>query len=108
MLRAKRGRGDIGSRMDESGPYSLRASSRQNDNMGDGVRTKEDWESRILGPEKPSFLRRHSSLDSDYDTDSSEHDAARSWKSHSKSRSKEDNSRKRKGKRSKHHKKNPR
>lgn len=40
--RAKRGRGDVSSRMDEAGPYSPRASSRQNDNMGDSVRTKED------------------------------------------------------------------
>ncbi|XP_074585755.1 uncharacterized protein LOC141841480 [Curcuma longa] len=111
-LRAKRGRGDVGSRMDEAGPYPPQASSRQNDNTDDDVRMKEDWESRILGPEKPGFLRHRSSLDRDSDTDDSrKHDTSRSWKSHSKSsRSKEEKSgkRKRKDKRSKHHKKSRR
>lgn len=111
FARAKRGRGDVGSRMDEAGPYPPQASSRQNDNTVDDVRMKEDWESRILGPEKPGFLRRHSSLDADSDTDSRKHDTGRSWKSHSKSsRSEEEKSRKRnrKEKRSKHHKKSRR
>ncbi|KAG6509596.1 NKAP family protein UM04995-like [Zingiber officinale] len=109
-LRAKRGRGDVGSRMDEAGPYPPQAYSRQNNNTDD-VRMKENWESRILGPEKPGFLRRHSSLDRDSDTDSRKHDTSGSWKSHSKSsKSKEEKSgkRKMKEKRSKHHKKSRR
>ncbi|KAJ6821488.1 arginine/serine-rich coiled-coil protein 2-like [Iris pallida] len=61
--RAKRGRGAIGSRMDEPGPYP---SSTPSNPYADGkhlvntdTRSKEEWECRILGPEKPSFIKSH-------------------------------------------------
>lgn len=64
LSRTKRGRGAVGSRMDEPGPYPLATS------CDDGawkpssdaeMRQKEDWERRILGPEKPSFIKPHNS-----------------------------------------------
>ncbi|XP_077235483.1 uncharacterized protein LOC143877363 [Tasmannia lanceolata] len=52
--RVKRGRGAIGSRMDEPGPYLLPSSSQSSD-----MRVVEEWEQRVFGPEKPSFLKSH-------------------------------------------------
>uniref|UniRef100_A0A7N0TWU1 Uncharacterized protein n=1 Tax=Kalanchoe fedtschenkoi TaxID=63787 RepID=A0A7N0TWU1_KALFE len=47
--RVKRGRGDVGSRMDEPGPYL----PSEADRSGPETNFRERWESRILGPEKP-------------------------------------------------------
>ncbi|CAL5079247.1 unnamed protein product [Urochloa decumbens] len=58
--RVKRGRGAIGSRMDELGPY-LDSSSRGHDNEpSPDIRVEEKWERRVQGPEKPSYLRSKS------------------------------------------------
>ncbi|KAL6839037.1 hypothetical protein ACP4OV_031091 [Aristida adscensionis] len=58
--RVKRGRGAIGSRMDEPGPY-LDASSHHRDNgPSPDIRVEEKWERRVQGPEKPLFLRSRS------------------------------------------------
>ncbi|KAK8459150.1 hypothetical protein SEVIR_2G086300v4 [Setaria viridis] len=58
--RVKRGRGAIGSRMDEPGPY-LDSSSRGHDiGPSADIRMEEKWERRVQGPEKPSFLRSKS------------------------------------------------
>lgn len=56
--RAKRGRGDIGPRMDEPGPY-LSSPSKFDDCE---TREKEDWEHRIIGPQKFPFFKSHDSL----------------------------------------------
>jgi hypothetical protein len=59
--RVKRGRGDIGSRMDEIGPY-LPPKSDSKDNQ---------WEKRVvLGPQRPPSLNRYKSSDSDSESDS--------------------------------------
>ncbi|KAH7435696.1 hypothetical protein KP509_06G075700 [Ceratopteris richardii] len=59
--RVKRGRGAIGSRMDETGPYP----SPHCDVVEDmsNVRVKEEWEQRIVGPSKEIF-ERHLSIES--------------------------------------------
>ncbi|KAK9144418.1 hypothetical protein Sjap_004321 [Stephania japonica] len=58
--RVKRGRGTVGSRMDETGPYLPPSDS--NEKLLD-TRVREDWEDRIVGPEKPAFLKSQSSFD---------------------------------------------
>lgn len=47
--RVKRGRGTVGSRMDETGPYPLPHLGHQH--VLD-VRIKEDWEDRVIGPSR--------------------------------------------------------
>ncbi|KAK9286279.1 hypothetical protein L1049_014669 [Liquidambar formosana] len=54
--RVKRGRGAVGSRMDETGPY-LPPDPKEKLSTSPDVRVREEWERRILGPEKPSFLK---------------------------------------------------
>lgn len=49
LPRAKRGRGAVGSRMDETGPYPS-AHSLPEDSSN--VRVKEEWEQRIIGPSR--------------------------------------------------------
>ncbi|XP_062188085.1 uncharacterized protein LOC133891386 [Phragmites australis] len=58
--RVKRGRGAIGSRMDEPGPYLDSSSHRQGNGPSPDIRLEEKWERRVQGPEKPSFLRSKS------------------------------------------------
>ncbi|KAJ8476843.1 hypothetical protein OPV22_020570 [Ensete ventricosum] len=68
--RAKRGRGAVGSRMDEAGPYiSQTCSDQDGHSPSHDVRVKEEWENRILGPEKPSFLKLDSALCNDSDAE---------------------------------------
>ncbi|XP_051199403.1 uncharacterized protein [Lolium perenne] len=59
--RVKRGRGAIGSRMDEPGPYLTAPSSRQDELASPDARVKEELKHRVYGPEKPLFLRSKSS-----------------------------------------------
>ncbi|KAL5718260.1 hypothetical protein ACHQM5_011183 [Ranunculus cassubicifolius] len=61
--RVKRGRGGVGARMDEPGPYLPRSSASPD------LREKEDWERRVLGPEKPPSLRRKRSHEGESDDD---------------------------------------
>ncbi|KAK1262751.1 hypothetical protein QJS04_geneDACA020554 [Acorus gramineus] len=56
--RVKRGRGAIGSRMDEPGPY-LSSLPREDPDM----RVMDEWEQRVLGPEKPPHLRSCETFD---------------------------------------------
>jgi len=58
--RAKRGRGAVGSRMDEPGPYLDSLSRHQDNGPSPDIRVEEKWERRVQGPEKPSFLRSKS------------------------------------------------
>ncbi|KAF0905496.1 hypothetical protein E2562_004461 [Oryza meyeriana var. granulata] len=55
--RVKRGRGAVGSRMDEPGPYLNAKSRSQDDGPSTDTRVEEKWERRVQGPEKPLFLR---------------------------------------------------
>ncbi|GJN03174.1 hypothetical protein PR202_ga20584 [Eleusine coracana subsp. coracana] len=57
--RVKRGRGAIGSRMDEPGPF-LDSSRHQGNEPSPDIRVEEKWERRVQGPEKPLFLRSKS------------------------------------------------
>ncbi|KAF8726662.1 hypothetical protein HU200_019124 [Digitaria exilis] len=54
--RMKRGRGAVGSRMDEPGPYLDLPSHRKDIECSPDIRVDEKWERRVQGPEKPSFL----------------------------------------------------
>ncbi|KAM7250851.1 hypothetical protein ACFE04_022734 [Oxalis oulophora] len=57
--RVKRGRGAIGSRMDETGPYLLPSTS-----VSDGLsRNPDKRQHRVLGPEKPLSLKGSDSSD---------------------------------------------
>lgn len=55
--RVKRGRGAIGSRMDEPGPYLPSSDSKGKLVANPDVRVVEEWEQRVLGPEKPPFIK---------------------------------------------------
>ena len=59
FIRVKRGRGAVGSRMDEPGPY-LHLLFHHKDEPSPDIRVEEKWERRVQGPEKPSFLRSKS------------------------------------------------
>ncbi|XP_021862091.1 uncharacterized protein [Spinacia oleracea] len=103
--RVKRGRGSIGSRMDETGPFLPRSSE-----SPDGVATdhKKDEKHRhtILGPEKPSSWKHCNSSDSsdnDEPKRSKKTSSGGSKKKHSKKhKSKEKSRDKKKDKRYKH------
>ncbi|KAL6877627.1 hypothetical protein ACP4OV_012842 [Aristida adscensionis] len=58
--RVKPGRGAVGSRMDEPGPYLDSSSHRENDGPSPDTREEEKWEHQVQGPEKPLFLRSKS------------------------------------------------
>ncbi|KAJ1297994.1 hypothetical protein BS78_01G420700 [Paspalum vaginatum] len=58
--RVKRGRGTVGSRMDEPGPYLDYSSHCQDNGPSPDIRVEEKWERRVQGPEKPSHLRSKS------------------------------------------------
>ncbi|GJN15430.1 hypothetical protein PR202_gb02345 [Eleusine coracana subsp. coracana] len=60
--RVKRGRGAIGSRMDEPGPF-LDASCHQGNEPSPDIRVEEKWERQVQGPKKPLFLRSKSPND---------------------------------------------
>ncbi|KAM7470552.1 hypothetical protein LguiA_008735 [Lonicera macranthoides] len=70
--RAKRGRGTVGSRMDETGPYlPLSSDSKGKGLANPNVGSREEWENRVvLGPQKPSTLKLYESSESDSDSDS--------------------------------------
>ncbi|KAI3993695.1 hypothetical protein MKX01_002708 [Papaver californicum] len=80
--RVKRGRGAVGSRMDETGPYlpsrsDLDPNGKFLASLND-ARVGEDWEHRaLLGPDKPSFLKKTSRKSSSSESDS---DQERSWR----------------------------
>lgn len=109
--RAKRGRGAVGSRMDEPGPY-LPDSKEKHLVTPDDLEYRESWDNRVvLGPEKPRNHKSYSSSD-ESSSDESEKSAKRvsskkhrSRKHRSKEKSKDKKKKKeREKKRSKHHK----
>eukprot|EP01018_Ginkgo_biloba_P014392 Gb_41734 [translate_table: standard] len=51
--RAKRGRGAVGSRMDEPGPYLMPREGESSSPVPPEVRVKEDWEQGVIGPSMP-------------------------------------------------------
>ncbi|XP_042477600.1 hepatoma-derived growth factor-related protein 2-like [Macadamia integrifolia] len=71
--RVKRGRGAVGSRMDETGPYLPPSSLDSKDKLlvRPDVRVKEEWEQRVLGPEKPPSLKSRNSSEDEIDRNSS-------------------------------------
>ncbi|KAF7058932.1 hypothetical protein CFC21_065898 [Triticum aestivum] len=58
--RVKRGRGAVGSRMDEPGPYLKDSSHCRDKEPSPDIRLEEKWERRVQGPERPLFLRSKS------------------------------------------------
>ncbi|KAF8379291.1 hypothetical protein HHK36_028724 [Tetracentron sinense] len=107
--RVKRGRGAIGSRMDETGPYLPPSVSQEKLFANHDVRVKEEWESRVLLPEKPSFLKSHKSSEDELERDSwkkaNKDDSVSSKKRHSKKhRSKDKSPIKKREKKYKHRK----
>lgn len=55
--RAKRGRGAVGSRMDETGPYLMSNEEKSSPKILSDMRLKEDWEQRIIGPSISPFTK---------------------------------------------------
>lgn len=105
--RVKRGRGAVGSRMDETGPF-LPPDSKEKLSSPD-LRVKRDWERHVLGPEKPYSRNICDSSEEEVDEDKRE----KSKKSHSgrshkqdctKHRSKKSSDKKRKRKEEKRYK----
>ncbi|XP_023763042.1 NKAP family protein UM04995 [Lactuca sativa] len=101
--RAKRGRGAVGSRMDETGPYLPEVSKGKD---VDDIGYDEWWDNRaVLGPKRPHSLRAKSSSDSDC-SERREKRVKRdcSRKKHRSKEKSKDKKKKREKKRSKHHK----
>lgn len=90
--------------MDEAGPYLSQRSCGQEDNSLSDVRVKEEWERRILGPEKPSFLKPRRP-DTDSDAENSTRGTSSSRKCSSRKRELEEGKAKKKEKKSKHRQK---
>nr|GEW29295.1 CAX-interacting protein 4 [Tanacetum cinerariifolium] len=102
--RAKRGRGAVGSRMDEPGPY-LPDSKEKHLVTPDDLEYREIQGNRVvLGPEKPRKHKSYSSLDEESSSDESERSSKRvsSKKRRSKDKSKDKKKKKSEKKRSKH------
>ncbi|XP_031256915.1 DNA topoisomerase 1-like [Pistacia vera] len=107
--RIKRGRGTVGSRMDETGPY-LAPSPDSNEKFSTG---NDVWRHRVLGPEKPISLKTCESSDKEFDKDrrkkkKTERSGSSNKKHSKKHKSKEKDGHKKKKRReekkSKHHK----
>ncbi|KAJ0632359.1 uncharacterized protein LOC110922161 isoform X2 [Helianthus annuus] len=107
--RAKRGRGTVGSRMDETGPYlpDSKGKTHLESPNDTGYRENGDNNRAILGPEKPRNLKSKSNSSSDEEScEEREKRAKRSKHRCSKHKSRDksvDKKRKREKKRSKHH-----
>nr|XP_020157975.1 uncharacterized protein LOC109743307 isoform X1 [Aegilops tauschii subsp. strangulata] len=93
--RVKRGRGAIGSRMDEPGPYLKPPSGGQDNSISPDARVKEERKRQVYGPEKPLFLRSKSS---DEEPSTSKHKHIKEEKNNSSNRERKEENR-----RSKHH-----
>ena len=110
--RVKRGRGAVGSRMDEAGPY-LPHHSDSKDRLltAPDLRVREEWEHRVvLGPEKPSSLELNESSEDGLHRDKKKEKkgcsgcSKHSRKHGSKEKSSDKKKKKKSEKRSKHHK----
>ncbi|KAK6916264.1 hypothetical protein RJ641_019125 [Dillenia turbinata] len=109
--RVKRGRGAIGSRMDETGPYLPDVSDTVEKYASSSDKFRESWEHRVLGPEKPTHLKSCDSSDEDLHEDiPKKHKSTRpgssnkhhSSKHRSRGKGKDKKKKKSKDKRSKH------
>ncbi|KAI8027010.1 hypothetical protein LOK49_LG02G03265 [Camellia lanceoleosa] len=112
--RVKRGRGDVGSRMDETGPFLPSCPDSKGKQLASpDVGGNERWKHRVvLGPQKPSSLRSCESSEEESlrdkrkkakKMDLSKHHS-RKHKSKSKEKSRDKKQKKRENKRCKHHK----
>ncbi|GKB34610.1 hypothetical protein Tco_0879552 [Tanacetum coccineum] len=102
--RAKRGRGAVGSRMDEPGPY-LPDSKEKHPVTPDDLEYRESWGNRVvLGPEKPRKHTSHSSSDEESSLNESERSSKRVGSKKRRSKDKSKDKKKKKKKRSKHRK----
>ncbi|KAK6945907.1 hypothetical protein RJ641_013451, partial [Dillenia turbinata] len=108
----KRGRGDIGSRRDETGPYLPDVSDTMEKSASSSDKFSVSWEHLVLGPEKPAHLKSSDSSDEDLDEDipekhrrttSGSSNKHHSIKHGSREKRKDKKKKKRKEKRSKHH-----
>lgn len=99
--RVKRGRGSVGSRMDEPGPYLSRSSESLDVMASDHIKVERD--SRVIvGPEKPSYWKRRESSDDDSEEKRSKKNSSSSRgskKKHSKKHKSKEKSRDKKKKR---------
>ncbi|KAL6639553.1 hypothetical protein ACP70R_023283 [Stipagrostis hirtigluma subsp. patula] len=106
--RVKRGRGAIGSRMDEPGPYLDASPSHRDNEPSPDTRLEEKWERQVQGPEKPLFFRSKSPDDHwcretlDRRPSSSEPQSKKQKKSKSEKKDKRDKKKKKEKKKSKH------
>uniref|UniRef100_A0A1D1Z0F7 Uncharacterized protein n=1 Tax=Anthurium amnicola TaxID=1678845 RepID=A0A1D1Z0F7_9ARAE len=79
--RTKRGRGAVGSRMDEPGPYPVCTSSDRDEQLiNHEVRAQDEWKRQILGPEKPSWLLTRKHEEDSFIRNTKEDDTSRSKK----------------------------
>ncbi|XP_055816015.1 uncharacterized protein LOC129885672 isoform X2 [Solanum dulcamara] len=114
--RVKRGRGTIGSRMDEAGPYLPSSSdTREKESASPDMKlSKGNGYHAIIGPEKPVWLNSPGSSENESLSDdkmkvpkksksSKHHDHGRKHRSKKKSKDKEDKRRRREEKRVKRH-----
>ncbi|GLJ14719.1 hypothetical protein SUGI_0238570 [Cryptomeria japonica] len=103
--RAKRGRGVVGSRMDERGPYLMSSAGESSLTGPSEVRVKEDWEQRIVGPSMPSSSRTDVALaasDKINSKNSRNKESKEKWKRHSRMQSDADGKSKFKKSKKKH------
>lgn len=108
--RSKRGRGAVGSRMDETGPYlsSCPEDTEEKQLMAlDGYRREVAVKPKVLGPEKPSLLGRCESSDDESFLEQKKTKKAGSSKQHSKKhklkpKDKENKRRKKRGEERRH------
>ncbi|PSS02751.1 Serine/threonine-protein kinase [Actinidia chinensis var. chinensis] len=109
--RVKRGRGAVGSRMDETGPYLPTCSdSLERQFTCSDIGGHERWELRVLGLEKPSSLKHCESSEEESRQDKRKKDEKvgsskrHSRKHKSKDKSRDKKKKRREEKRRKHHK----
>lgn len=88
--RVKRGRGAIGSRMDEPGPYLKTSPHCRDREPSPDIRLEEKWERRVQGPERPLFLRSKSPDDSWHRETFLDNKASSSSESHRKKENKKE------------------
>ncbi|PKA55244.1 hypothetical protein AXF42_Ash003881 [Apostasia shenzhenica] len=107
--RAKRGRGSVGCRMDDPGPYLPSAYSDYDAQLSfSNLRFGDEQMRRVLGPEKPSYLKSFYSHDVE-DTNITDTNICQSKKHHSKEKKlkkEKSEKRRRKEKKSRHERKN--
>ncbi|KAK6119859.1 hypothetical protein DH2020_046406 [Rehmannia glutinosa] len=100
--RTKRGRGAVGSRMDETGPY-LPSCPDSKRNMSESTDEEKKKASVLLGPKKPYYLKSSESSD-DESRQYKKRKAKRGSRKHKSKEKSRDKKKRRKEKKNKHHK----